>query len=132
MRHFGVLIASSLVACTASHPPTELPPGQWGGEHVSLTVSTTGASLEFDCAHGTVDEAPLLDSQGRFNLRGMYVREHGGPIRDGELEDSHPALYFGKLRGSRVTLSIRLTDDGVQIGPYAAQFGQEPRLFKCL
>ncbi len=99
---------------------------------MSLTVSTTGASLEFDCAHGTVDEAPLLDSQGQFNLRGMYVREHGGPIRDGELEDSHPALYFGQLRGSRLTLSIRLTDDGMQIGPYAAQLGQQPRLFKCL
>jgi len=79
-----------------------------------------------------MDEAPLLDSQGQFNLRGMYVREHGGPIRDGELEDSHPALYFGQLRGSRLTLSIRLTDDGMQIGAYAAQLGQQPRLFKCL
>ncbi len=95
-------------------------------------VSTTGASLEFDCAHGTVDDAPLLDSQGQFNLSGVYVREHGGPIRDGEPEDSHPALYFGQLQESRVTLSIRLTDDAMQIGPYEAERGQPPRLFKCL
>jgi hypothetical protein len=132
MRRLGAFVASSLVACTGSHAPTELPLGGWGGEHVSLTVSTTGASLEFDCAHGTVDEAPLLDSQGQFNLRGMYVREHGGPIRDGEPEDSQPAVYFGQLEGSRVTISIRLTDEGTQLGPYAAQLGQQPRLFKCL
>ena len=132
MRWLGAFVAFSLVACTGSHAPTELPPGGWGGEHVSLTVSTMGASLEFDCAHGTVDEAPLLDSQGQFNLRGIYVREHGGPIRDGEPEDSQPALYFGQLEGSRVTISIRLTDEGVLLGPYAAQLGRQPRLFKCL
>jgi len=112
--------------------PTELPAGQWGGEHVSLMVSTTSASLEFDCAHGTVEEAPLLDSEGQFSLHGVYVREHGGPMREGESEDRHPALYSGQLQGSRVTLSIRLTDDDTQIGPYTAQLGEQPRLFKCL
>ena len=132
MRRLGAFIASSLVACTGSNTPTELPLGVWGGQNVSLTVSTTGASVELDCAHGTVDEAPLLDSQGQFNLRGTYVREHGGPIRDGEPEDSQPALYFGQLEGSRVTISIRLTDEGIQLGPYAAHLGQQPRLFKCL
>jgi hypothetical protein len=132
VRRLGVLVAFSLVGCEGSNVPTELPPGQWGGDHVSLTVSATGASLEFDCAHGTVEEPPLLDSQGQFNLRGVYVREHGGPVREGEPEDRHPALYFGQLEGSRVALSIRLTDDGMQIGPYAAQLGQQPRLFKCL
>jgi hypothetical protein len=132
MRGLGVLVVISLVACTGPSAPTELPPGQWGGEHISLTVSPTGASLEFDCAHGTVDEAPRLDPQGQINLRGMYVREHGGPIREGEPEDSHPALYFGQLQGPSVLLSIRLTDVGMQIGPYVAQLGQQPRLVKCL
>src|SRR4029450_12762619 len=132
MRRLGVLVATSLVACTGSYAPTGLPPGQWGGEHISLTVSPAGASLEVDCAHGPVDEAPRLDSQGQFNLRGTYVREHGGPIRDGEPEDSHPALYFGQLQGPSVMLSIRLPDVGMQIGPYVAQLGQQPRLVKCL
>ena len=97
-----------------------------------MTVTATGASLEFDCAHGTVNEAPILDSQGQFSLRGAYVREHGGPIRPGEAEDLHPALYFGQAESSRLTLSLRLTDDGAQIGPFAAVLGQSPRLFKCL
>ncbi len=95
-------------------------------------VSSTGASLEFDCAHGRVAEEPVLDSQGQFSLRGVYVREHGGPMRDGEPEDSQPALYIGQLEGSRVTLSILLTDVGMRIGPYTARLGQQSRLFKCL
>jgi hypothetical protein len=132
VRPFALLVASILAACTDSRPPTALPPGTWGGEHVFLTVSDKGATVEFDCAHGTVDEAFLLDSEGRFNLNGAYVREHGGPIHDGEPEDRHPASYFGRLQGSRVTLSARLTDDGTQIGPFTAQHGQPPGLFKCL
>lgn len=132
MRRFGPLVGASLAACTASPTPTALPPGQWGGEHVSLTVSATGASLEFDCARGTMDQRPLLDSQGQFTWPGVYVREHGGPIREGEPEVRDRALYVGQLDGSRLTLSVRLTDYSRQIGPYTAKFGQPPRLFKCL
>src|SRR5574340_560292 len=132
MRCCTLLLASALLACTTSRPPTQLPPGQWGGDHVSLAVTMTNGSLQFDCAHGTLDEAPLLDPEGQFDLHGTYVREHGGPIRDGEPEDRHPAVYFGRLEGSRVTFSIRLTDDGANIGPYAAQLGQPPRIVRCL
>jgi len=132
VRRLALLVASTLAACTASHTPTALPPGNWGGEHVSLMASDAGANVEFDCAHGTVDEAPRLDSEGRFTLSGTYVREHGGPIYDGEPVDRHPASYFGRLQDLRVTLSIRLTDDGTQIGPFTALHGQPPTLFKCL
>ena len=132
MRRLTFLVASLLAACTGARATTELPRGQWGGEHVSMAVTATGASLEFDCAHGTVDEAPLLGAQGQFNLRGAYVRGHGGPIRQDEPEDRHPAQYSGQLQGPRVRLSIRLTDDGTQIGPFEAVLGQPPRLFKCL
>lgn len=132
MRRVAILVASILAACTDSSSPTALPPGDWGGEHVSLTVSDTGASVEFDCAHGTVDGPLLLDSDGRFNLNGAYVREHGGPVHDGEPEDRQPASYVGRLQGSRLTLSIRLTADGTQIGPFTLVRGQPPALFKCL
>ena len=99
---------------------------------MSLTVGDTSATVEFDCAHGTVDEAFVLDSEGLFDLNGTYVREHGGPIRQGEPDDRHPASYFGRRQGSRVTLSVRLTDDGTEIGPFTALRGQPPVLFKCL
>jgi hypothetical protein len=132
VRRIALLVATILADCTDSGPPTVLPPGNWGGEHVSLTVGDTGAHVEFDCAHGTVDEALLLDSEGGFNLSGAFVREHGGPTYDGEPEDRHPAAYFGRLRGSSITLSIRLTDDDTLIGPFTALHGQPPKLFKCL
>src|SRR5689334_19032176 len=105
MRHWGALVGASLVACTGSPTPTELPQGRWGGEHVSLTVTAAGADLEFDCAHGRVEESLRLDARGQFSLRGVYVREHGGPVREGEPEDRRPALYLGQLEGSRLGLS---------------------------
>ena len=112
--------------------PSELPRGQWGGEHVSLMVTAASASLEFDCAHGTIDEPLVVDSEGRFNLNGAYVRERGGPIRDGEPEDRSAALYSGRLEGTRLTLSIQLKGEETQIGPFAAFLGQPSRLLKCL
>ncbi len=132
MRRLGLLIALCLAACAGPSSPTQLPPGQWGGDHVSLTVTTTGGNLEFDCAHGTIDEPPLLDDQGRFSLRGTYTREHGGPIDPSVPADIHPAQYAGQLQGSQVTLSVTLTDDGTQAGTFVAQLGQRPRLLKCL
>jgi hypothetical protein len=112
--------------------PAELPPGQWGGDHISMVVTATSVRLDFDCAHGAVDDTPLLDPAGRFNLSGVYVREHGGPVHDGEAEDSHAAVYVGQLEGSRATLSIQLTDESTWIGPFEARLGQQATVFKCL
>jgi hypothetical protein len=115
----------------AASPP-QLPSGTWGGDHVALTVTAAGATAEFDCAHGSIDESPLLQSDGQFSLKGTYIREHGGPVYDGEPEDRHPAVYSGRLRGSSVTLSVQLVDDGTLVGPFSASRGQQPRVFKCL
>jgi len=112
--------------------PTQLPSGTWGGDHVALTVTAAGATAEFDCAHGSIDESPLLQSDGQFSLKGTYIREHGGPVYDGEPEDRHPAVYSGRLRGSSVTFSVQLVDDGTLVGPFSATRGQQPRVFKCL
>jgi hypothetical protein len=121
----------ALLAC-AGDRPEELPAGAWGGEHVSLAVTAEGAVLEFDCAHGTIDEPPRLDSEGRFTLAGVYVRESGGPVRDDVPEDRHPASYAGRLEGSRLTFSVRLVDAGVDLGPFTAVLGEPATIFKCL
>src|SRR5437660_4586419 len=61
-----------------------LPPGNWGGNHVGLQATERGARLDFDCAHGAIDEPIALDEQGTFDSRGTYTREAPGPIREGE------------------------------------------------
>ena len=56
----------------------------WGGTGIQLTVNDATATVEFDCAHGTIDQPLLIDQDGRFDIPGTFVREHGGPIQEGE------------------------------------------------
>jgi hypothetical protein len=98
---------------------------------VRLDVSAAGATVEFDCAHGTVDQPMTLDAEGRFDARGTYVREHGGPVRPDEIEDSRPARYTGSVSGRSMSLTVVL-DDGGRLGPFALTLGDEGRLVKCL
>ena len=106
--------------------------GEWGGEHISLTVSQTGSVVEYDCAHGTIDGSITPDSDGNFTLFGTHVREHGGPMREDEIPDEHPARYRGWTNGDSMWLTITLTDTGDSLGPYELRLGEQPQLFKCL
>jgi hypothetical protein len=128
------LVAVPMGACGAAggaDPPAAVPAGSWGGNHVSMQVTGSGATLQFDCAHGRIPSLLSLDAQGRFEIAGVFVREHGGPIQQGEPEDSHPAVYSGRLEGNDLTLSIRLSDDGTETGPFTVRLGTEARLFRC-
>lgn len=108
-----------------------MPAGAWGGEHIALQSTESGATFEIDCAHGSI-EGLLLDAGGRFSSRGVYVREHGGPEREGQRPDTHPALFTGWSDGKRMTLKITLTDTGQVIGDFDLTLGSEPRMTKCL
>ncbi len=129
-----VLGAGVWIGCSPFGPSrlTRVPSGLWGGDHISLSVHDGGASLEFDCAHGTIEQAMLLDAGGRFDVGGTFVREHGGPVRDGEPTDSHPARYAGSTDGRTLALTVVLMDDNRTIGAFTLVLGQPPRLLKCL
>ena len=45
-----------------------LPVGLWGGEHISLEVTEQGATIEYDCAHATIEQRIALDRRGRFDV----------------------------------------------------------------
>lgn len=111
---------------------TRLPTGAWGGEHVNLDATTTGARLEFDCAHGTITQALMLDTRNSFDVPGTYAQEHGGPVRIDEKPNTHPARYTGRVAGQTLTLTITLTDSQEKIGTYTLTRGQAARLFRCL
>jgi hypothetical protein len=76
---------------------TQVLSGTWGGEHVKLIVTDVTATIEFDCAHGTLDRPLALDGSGHFDVGGSFVREHGGPNRVDEDPDQQasPARYAG-------------------------------------
>ena len=104
--------------------------GEWGGLHLAISVTTKGATLEFDCAHGQFDK-PLPRNTRRFALRGTYVPEHGGPLLKGEVSNSQAALYTGTVTGNQMTIAVRLLDTDQQIGRFVVKRGEPARLFKC-
>lgn len=104
----------------------------WGGDHVAMTVADTGSHLEFDCAHGDVLGTLGTDARGNFSQAGTFVREHGGPVRLGEIPDSHPALYAGAVTGDRMILEVSLTDTNQTIGSFMLSRGANGRVVKCL
>lgn len=108
-----------------------LPIGTWGGDHILFEVAAGGASLELDCAHGAVEGAIRLDSEGRFDVPGTYVQERGGPEREGG-EDARPARYAGRVEGKTMTLTIAVGDGGETLGPFELVHGRSARLTKCL
>jgi hypothetical protein len=88
--------------------------------------------VEFDCAHGTLDQAPGPDGNGHFDVPGTFFREHGGPVRPGEVPDAHPARYAGTIAGSTLTLTVTITDAQQVVGPFKLVRGASARLMKCL
>ena len=104
--------------------------GEWGGRGAHLTVDKDGARLELDCAHGSLEAMTL--EQGRFDVAGRFVREHGGPTRKDEAENAVAAHYRGTVQGHTMTLEVVLDDDGGQtMGPYELTLGGTARLMKC-
>lgn len=105
--------------------------GRWGGEHIGLEVTEEGGWVEYDCAHGTIEQKIVTDARGVFELRGTHVRERGGPVRKGEPEDIHPALYHGQLNGDTMTLTVTESDTGQVVGTFTLKLGRQPQIMKC-
>ena len=77
--------------------------------------------------------SPLtVDATGAFTAVGTFVREHGGPIRDGELLDVHPAIYSGTVTGTTMRLSLRVTDTNDPSVSFSLSRGAPGRVVKCL
>lgn len=119
------------IGCTSSISQIDLA-GTWGGEHISLTVLDSTANLEFDCAHGTIDEPISIDTEGNFEVSGIYVIEHGGPIRIDETLEKYPSLYKGRIEGEKMTLILILKDTETEIDTFWLTRGAEPIIYKCL
>jgi hypothetical protein len=134
LRLLIVITAAGGWACDgpATGPSSQVPAGVWGGDHVAMTVADAATHLEFDCAHGDIPGAIRVDSRGRFQVAGAFVREHGGPIRQGEVPDSHPATYSGSVTAATMVLTIRLDDSREVMGTFTLVRGSSGRVLKCL
>jgi len=140
-----LLLSLSATACPKDSSPTvptsspastsnKVLTGTWGGDHLQLEATAAGASLSYDCGHGTIDEPLSVDANGNLDVHGKHFQEHGGPIRLGEETPSSPAHYTGNLKGDVLTITVQITRPaGIEnIGTFVLKEGGSGRLFRCL
>jgi hypothetical protein len=123
-----------LITVSAAARPRKmqrLSTGTWGGPHIRVEVGQRSATIDYDCANGTMDGPFTVDSKGRFNWRGTYKREHGGPIRMDEQSSGRPAIYSGSIKGDTMTLAVKYADSNEVIQTYTLKRGSAGRVFKC-
>jgi hypothetical protein len=103
--------------------------GNWGGEHIILEVSGSGAEVEFDCARGKITRPLKPDRHGNFDVPGTFTPEHGGPVRRDEVTTPAPARYSGHTEGDAMTLTVTLAKE--KLGPFTLTRNAHPMLRKC-
>lgn len=123
-------VLAALVLLLMSAETRSVPSGEWGGQHVRVSIRADGGAVELDCAHGVIDESLALDSHQRFEAAGRYMPEHPGPVHEDELDQSRPARYRGRLDGETITFEIVFAN-GETVGPYTAGLGRPSRVVKC-
>ena len=102
----------------------------WGGEHVRLQVTTDGATLDFDCASGTITKPLQVDAQGNFKTTGMFTRERGGPVmRDGN--QAAAAVYSGSIQNGTMKLTVTSGPQSESQGDYVLVQGKPGHVVKC-
>lgn len=104
--------------------------GIWGGKSALLNVQENGAGLDLACAHGSIEQPIVLDSNRGFDLAGTYEQEAFGPQTAGE-NKKQAARYIGSLEGQTMKLTIKLTETKETIGPLILTFGKMTMLQKC-
>jgi len=106
--------------------------GAWGGDQIELNVAEQGASVEFPCAHGTIEGSLSPDETGRFGVDGLYFQEQGGPVSDKDAAPPVKARYEGQVEGVTMSLTVFNLETQEKIGAYSLTFGAAAKLTKCL
>ena len=110
-----------------------VPTGSWGGEHIRLEITETGATVEYDCAAGRIEGPLFLDKADNFEARGIYISERGGPRQiGGPPPKQHPAMYRGSVDGTQMRLTVTLLETSKSVGTFLLGLGRLPLLEKCL
>jgi hypothetical protein len=105
--------------------------GLWGAQGISMEVTDSGSEISYDCAHGSITEKIVLDGRGNFSVRGRHVREHPGPVRNGEEQNGQPATYRGSVSGDTMSLTVILSDSKETVGSFTLTHGSSGRLRRC-
>jgi len=124
---------STPAATATPHPtPSRVQNGTWGGEGMTLEVTSSTSTYELDCAHGTIDSPLNLDSMNRFTAVGTITLEHGGPVHEGEPLRLFPARFDGMIVGDVLNLRIRYQTEADSFDTiYRVAHEAQSHLVKC-
>src|SRR6476660_7197805 len=89
--------------------------GQWGGQHIAMTVAASKTEIEFDCGKATVSGALDADPDGGFTATGAYQPERPGPATP-DAPASRPMRATGTVKGDDMQVKIVLTDKDETVG----------------
>jgi hypothetical protein len=131
IRLVATAILTATAAC-ATNIPARLQSGDWGGEHISMVVTDTGALVEYDCAAGKITGPLALDANGDFSWTGVHSPGHGGPSRVDEPPDNRPARYTGSATSSSLRITLSVLDGSIPPQTFVLARGAQARVFKCL
>ena len=104
--------------------------GQWGGQHIAMTVAAAKTDIEFDCGKATIPATLDADPDGTFTATGTFVPERPGPTTP-DAPTSRPMRVSGTVKGDDMQLRIVLTDKDEAIGDFSLTLGSAARLMKC-
>jgi len=80
---------------------------------------------------GRIKGRVTLDAEGRFSANGEFAREGFGPRDEDQAAKGVPALYTGEVKGESMTLTVKLSGTGEEVGTYTLTRGRSARLWKC-
>jgi len=106
--------------------------GTWGGQHIRITVERGSASIEYDCATGTITGPLTINRNGSFSWKGFHTAQHGGPVRREEESNRQQATYSGSISGDTMTLRVKVSGKDEDTETYTLERGSSGEVFKCL
>ena len=134
LKPYSVVIVGVLLFCAAllvySRMVQRMPKGEWGGIHIHMNVGDRSATIEFDCAHGEIAGPLNTDDAGKFELRGTFTQERGGPIRADDEPRAQDAIYSGEIKGTKMTLTLKVSGSD-ETETFTLEKGKPGELFKC-
>ena len=126
---FLLLSVVSTVAQQGGQTP--LSPGVWGSNRARMEITQDGATIQFECAQGTINGAIRPDANGKFTATGTYSPEKGGPVSRDNAPEQRPATYEGTIVGDTMHLRAMLADKSLDLPPFALTRGKPGRIVRC-
>ncbi|HEY5731372.1 MAG TPA: hypothetical protein VIS72_15075 [Anaerolineales bacterium] len=138
IKHFLLIFGIFLLilsSCQKYEPVTNPSDiyGTWGGEGLVMVIGPEGATLEYDCATGTINEPILPDAKGMFQVTGTH-KALSMPVGmpDAPPANIQPAHISGTIEGQTMVVTVTLDVSETVLGTYRLTFGDPGTLFRCL